>query len=254
MWRLQWRYFVPFFTPVVVLLLWQLLVSVRLYPEFLIPSPLSVAQKFAQVWQDGTWQLHTLTTLQEMLIGLLWGVSIGVMLGYVIAKFPIVETILSPIIVAFQATPIVAYAPLLVVWFGTGLTSKYVTCAIIVFFPTLLNTIVGIRNVPQDWRDLMRSLNASWLETFIKLELPSAMPVFLTGLKTSATLALIGAVVGEFVSARSGLGFWVNLARNQYDTPLVFVVVFTMTSLALGLYGTVMVLERVLLRWQKPVE
>ena len=149
-----------------------------------------------------------------------------------------------------QSAPVVAYAPLLVIWFGSGPTSKIVTGALIVFFPMLMNTIVGIRTVPQPLRDLMISMRATRWQTFTKLEVPAAMPVLISGLKISATLAVIGAVVGEFISANAGLGFLINLARSQYDTPLVIISVLTLTLIARFLYGLVSFLERFVLSWQ----
>lgn len=241
----------PLLTIATVLIVWQAVVSGQIVPEFLVPSPLRVGEKFLEVLADGTWIGHTTTTLTEMTFGLLAGVSLGVLLGIVIAKNPALEKALSPLIVAFQATPVVAYAPLLIIWFGSGITSKIVTCAIVVFFPMLLNTVAGIRSVPQGLRDLFRSLRATPWQTFTRLEVPAALPILLTGLKTSATLALIGAVVGEFVSARQGLGVLVTLARSQYDTPLLFVGILTMTALALLFYGSISLLEYRLLRWQR---
>jgi NitT/TauT family transport system permease protein len=186
-----------------------------------------------------------------MLPGLLIGTSIGVLLGYGISKSPLIEELLTPIIVAFQATPIVAYAPLLVIWFGSGQTSKIITCAVIVFFPTMMNTMIGIRNVPHGLRDVLRSLRATRWQMLIKLEIPAALPVIFAGLKTSATLAVIGAVVGEFVSAGHGLGYLVTAARYDYNTPLVYVTILTMTALALILYWSVSVLAWYLLAWQR---
>ncbi|MEO0563438.1 MAG: ABC transporter permease, partial [Chloroflexota bacterium] len=194
---------------------------------------------------------HIGVTLSEVLLGLVFGLSTAVVLGYLIAKQPILEDLLSPVIVGFQATPVVAYAPLLVIWFGSGMTSKVITSALIVFFPTLMNTIVGVRSVPTPLRDLMRSMNATSLQMLAKLEVPAALPVLIGGLKVSATLAVIGAVVGEFVSSSAGLGFLINLARSQYDTPLVLVAVFTLTFLALALYSLVAILEHYALRWRK---
>jgi NitT/TauT family transport system permease protein len=165
-----------------------------------------------------------------------------------------VERLLSPYVVASQAVPIVAIAPLLVIWFGPGLLSKIMITALIVFFPVLINTIVGLRSVPDELRDLMRSLLATPWETFTKLEAPAALPVFLGGLRIGATLAVIGAVVGEFVGADRGLGFMINLARGQYDTALVFVAVLTLVALAFGLYGSVVLAERRLLSWQQRPE
>jgi NitT/TauT family transport system permease protein len=144
----------------------------------------------------------------------------------------------------------VAIAPLLVIWFGPGLFSKVLIAGLIVFFPVLVNTVVGIRAVPQDLRDLMRSLRATRMQTLRFLEIPAALPVFLGGLRIGATLSVIGAVVGELVGADRGLGFLINVGRGQYDTALVFVTVFTLVAMALLLYGAVILLERKLLAWQ----
>jgi NitT/TauT family transport system permease protein len=240
----------PFISLIVILLLWQGITMLELYPAFIIPPPLAVLSKFQAVLADGSLWLHTRTTLWAVIVGLGVGLSIGVVLGYLIAKSRLLESLLSPLIVAFQSVPVVAYAPLLVIWFGSGPTSKIVTSALIVFFPMLLNTIVGIRNVPLSLRDLMRSMQATPWQTFTKLEVPAAMPILIGGLKISATLAVIGAVVGEFVNANAGLGFLINLARSQYDTPLVIVAVLTLTLIARLLYTGVSVLEARLLAWQ----
>jgi NitT/TauT family transport system permease protein len=138
-----------------------------------------------------------------------------------------------------------------VIWFGAGLLSKILIAALIVFFPVLINTIVGLRSVPPGLQDLMRSLQASSWQTFRLLEIPAALPVFLGGLKVGATLAVIGAVVGEFVGADRGLGFLVNLGRGMYDTALVFVAIFALITMAMLLYGAVALLETRLLSWQK---
>lgn len=249
----QWlRRLMPFITLALIIGGWQLFYLSGTYPEFIIPSPLQVWNEFVESVQDGTLLLHSWVTLQEMLYGLAIGLSIGALLGYIIAHNELLEDLLSPVIVAFQATPVVAYAPLLIIWFRDGITGKVITTAIIVFFPTLMNVIVGIRGVPKNLRDLMRVVKASRWEIFTKLEIPSAMPVLLTGLKTSVTLAVIGAVVGEFVNANAGLGYLVRIARgSQFNTPLVFVAVFTMTALALSLYLLVSLLEHKLLAWQR---
>lgn len=245
------RRFVPLFTLTLILLIWQGITALQLYPAFIIPPPITVLEKFGSVLSDGTLWQHTSSTMINVLAGSAIGVLLAVSLGYWIAKTPMLEELLSPVIVAVQSTPVVAYAPLLVIWFGSGPTSKIVTSALIVFFPMLMNTIVGIRNTPSDQRDLMRSMHATRWQTFTKLEIPSALPLLMGGLKVSATLAVIGAVVGEFVSAKAGLGFLINLARNQYDTPLVFVAVLTLTVLARTLYGLVALVERRLLTWKK---
>lgn len=244
------RQIIPWLTLLVVVVLWQVIVTFQWISPSLVPAPVAVIEKFGQVIGDGRLWLHTSTTLYEVMLGLAFGVAFAVTMGYLIARVPLLEDILSPLIVAMQSTPVVAYAPLLIVWFGSGPTSKVVICALIVFFPMLMNTVVGIRNVPDDLYDLMRVSQASRFQILLKLEIPAALPVLLTGLKTSATLSVVGAVVGEFINASSGIGFMISVARNQFDTPLVYVGVITLAFFARTLYGLVSLLERRLLNWQ----
>lgn len=230
--------------------LWQIVTSLTLIQPFLLPPPIRVLEEFQKVINNGTLWKHTSVTLGQVIPGLAIGVFAGMSLGYLIAKNRFIEALIAPIVVAFQAVPVVAYAPLLVVWFGSGGQSKIITCALIVFFPMLMNTVTGIRNVPKDLRDLMHVYRANHWQLFRSLELPAAMPILLTGLKTSATLAVIGSVVGEFIVANAGLGMYINLARTQYNTPLVFVCAITMAIMAGGLYALVSLLERRLLAWR----
>jgi NitT/TauT family transport system permease protein len=228
----------------IALAVWQVLTMTDLVPSFLLPSPSAVASRFVRGWSDASLARHTLVTLSEVLAGLLLGVLAAALLGYSVAKSAAVERLLSPYIVASQAIPIVAIAPLLVIWFGPGRISKVLIAALIVFFPVLVNTVVGVRSVPQDLRELMRSLRATRWQTFSRLEIPAALPVLLGGLKIGATLSVIGAVVGEFVGADEGLGFLVSVGRGLYDTALVFVAVFLLIGMALALYGLVAWVER----------
>jgi NitT/TauT family transport system permease protein len=233
------------------ILFWQLLVQFRDLPAFILPTPGQVWARFVQALLDRTLLRHSWVTLSEVLSGLAFGVSSATTLGYLLAKSPPLERFLSPYIVASQSVPIVAIAPLLVIWFGTGIYSKVLICALIVFFPVLINTVVGLRSVPENLRELMQSLQATRWQTFRLLEVPAALPVFLGGLRIGATLSVIGAVVGEFVGSDRGLGFLINVGRGLYDTALVFVAVFTLIVMAMGLYGLVVLLETRLLSWQR---
>jgi len=145
----------------------------------------------------------------------------------------------------------VAVAPLLIIWFGPGVFSKTLICGLIVFFPVLVNTAVGLRAVPRGLYELMDSLRANRWQVLRQLEIPAALPIFLGGLRIGATLSVIGGVVGELIGANSGLGFLINVARGQYDTALVFVAVLTLIALALSLYGIVILVEKRFLVWQK---
>ncbi len=231
--------------------MWQGVCWRGLYPPFVLPSPGAVARRFVGVVRDGTLWTHTSVTLLEVFGGLLIGLSVALVLGYLLAKSRTLEQLVLPYLVASQALPIVALAPLLVIWFGTGRLSKIVVCALTLFFPVLVNTIVGIRSVERGLRDLMRSLGASRWQMFALLEVPAALPVLLSGLRIGLTLSVIGAVVGEFVAADRGLGFLVNLARGLFDTPLLFVALFTLMAIALAFYVLTSFLEHALLSWQR---
>lgn len=236
------------------LLVWDLVTRFGKLPAFILPSPWQVAARFWKALTDGSLLTHTGVTLAEILLGLLVGTCAAVVLGYAVAKSRFFERLAAPYLVASQAIPVVAVAPLLVIWFGPGMFSKMLICALIVFFPVLVNTVVGVRAVPRSLHDLMRSLRARRGQILRKLEIPAALPILLGGLRIGATLSVIGAVVGELVGADQGLGFLVNAARGQYDTALVFVAVFTLIILALALYGIVALLENKLLTWQETHE
>jgi NitT/TauT family transport system permease protein len=230
--------------------MWALVVHVGQFPPFILPGPDRVAERFAEMARNGSLWRHSVVTLSEVLLGLAIGLVAAMLLGYIVAKSWLTEQILSPLIVASQAIPIVALAPLLIIWFGPGMLSKVLVCALVVFFPVLITVIVGLRSVEPDLVDLMRSLQASRWQTFAKLELPSSLPILLGGLKVGATLAVIGAVVGEFTGADQGLGFLVAQSRGLYDTAQMFVAFGALASIALVLYGITLVLERRLLRWR----
>lgn len=249
--RVNWRGWLLPASGLAALLIWEMVIRLAGYPAFILPPPARVWERALIAGGDGTLWRHAGVTLSEVLLGLALGLSVAWGLGYLIAKSRALERVLAPYIVASQAVPIVAIAPLLVIWFGAALTSKVLVCALIVFFPVLVNTIVGIRSVEPELRDLMRSLKATRRQTFLKLEVPAALPVLLGGLKIGATLSVIGAVVGEFVGADAGLGFLINAGRGLYDTALMFVAVFALVVIALSLYGVVALLERWLLAWRK---
>ena len=230
---------------------WAGLVAWADYPPFILPGPGVVWQKLQAVLADDTLLRHGRVTLLEIVLGLALGLSAAFGLGYALGRSRAVERLVAPYLVISQSVPIVAVAPLLVIWFGSGITSKVLVCGLITFFPTLVSTIVGVRNVDEDLRDLMRSLTAGRWQTFRMLELPAALPVIFGGLKLSVVLAVVGAVVGEFAGADEGLGFLINLARGVLDTPLMFVAVLALVVIAQGLYLVVALAEWMALRWQR---
>ncbi|WP_374688999.1 ABC transporter permease [Promineifilum sp.] len=234
-----------------LLLIWHLLVTWAGYPPFILPGPADVAAAFVRLVSDGRLARHTLVTLSEVVPGLIIGALVAMPLGYLLTKSPLAERLLSPYLIASQAIPIIAVAPLLTIWVQSWYWSRVLAAALVVFFPILINIIAGLRSVPRELYDLMHSLRATRVQTFRKLELRAALPTALAGLKVGATLAVIGALVGEFVQPKSqGLGFLLVTARYQFKTDEVFVVLLTLGAMAMALYGLVALAERRLLRWR----
>lgn len=244
------RWLVPASAAVAVLV-WQGIVDISGLPAFILPPPAQVWDRLIISLSDGSLLRHSAFTLMEVLLGLFAGALTASLLGYLLAKSRLLENILAPYLIASQAVPVVAIAPLLVIWFGPGLASKVLICSLIVFFPVLVNTVLGMRAVPDNLRDLMRSMHATPSQMLRYLEIPSAMPVLLGGLRIGATLSVIGAVVGELVGSDKGLGFLINVGRGQYDTSLVFVAIGALIFMAVCLYGAVVIMEKYFLRWQK---
>jgi NitT/TauT family transport system permease protein len=236
---------------VLLLLLWQAVVLLGAYDKFILPGPLDVARQFGVVVADGRLQRHSLITISEVIPGLLIGSFISLPLGYLLAKSPLAERLISPYLIASQAIPVIAIAPLLTIWIRSTFWARVLVAVLVVFFPVLINIIAGLRSVPRELYELMASLQATRWQIFRKLEWPAALPIVLAGLKLGATLSVIGALVGEFVQPKTeGLGYLLITARYQFKTDLVFVVLFTLAAIALSLYGLVSLAEKRLLRWQ----
>lgn len=227
------------------LIAWKLVVVVGAFQPFILPPPETVAVRFLVAVVDGTILPHLATTMVEVAFGLTFGAGSALVVGYVLARSGLVERLLSPYLVAAQATPILALAPLLVLWFGTGLLSKVVICSLIVFFPVAIATMVGIRSVDAGLLELGRSLRATRGQILTTLEIPAALPSILGGLRVGATLAVVGAIVGEWAGADRGLGVLINLARGSlFDIPLMFATLLTIALLGIALYVAVVLLER----------
>jgi NitT/TauT family transport system permease protein len=230
---------------------WHLFVVWGGYPPFILPGPVDVAEAFIRLARDGRLVRHSLVTLSEVIPGLILGAAAALPLGYLLTKSPLAERLISPYLIASQAIPVIAIAPLLTIWVQSWYWSRVLVAALVVFFPVLINIIAGLRSVPKEFYDLMHSLRATKSQIFRVLEWPASLPTVLAGLKVGATLAVIGALVGEFVQPKSqGLGFLLVTARYQFKTDEVFVILLTLGAMALSLYGLVALAERRLLRWR----
>jgi NitT/TauT family transport system permease protein len=226
-------------------LAWKAVVIIGDWKPFVLPAPETVAARFVRAWTDGTMTPHAATTLAEIALGLSAGAGAAVVVGYALARSRLAERLFSPYIVAAQSTPILALAPLFVLWFGSGLLSKVIMCAVIVFFPVAVATMVGIRQVNRDLLEMSRSFRASRRQVLLSIEIPGALPSIFGGLRVGVTLAVVGAVIAEWSGADRGLGLLVLLARGSlFDVPLMFATLATLALLGIALYLVVVVLER----------
>jgi putative riboflavin transport system permease protein len=224
---------------------WKAIVVIGGLPPYILPPPEDVAERFVSAWLDGTVWPHFVTTIVEIALGLVVGVGLALIAGYGLARSVLFERLASPYLVAAQAIPILALAPLLVLWFGNGLASKVVICAVIVFFPVAIATMVGIRSVDERLIELGRSLRATDRQILTTIEIPGALPSIFGGLRVGVTLAVVGAVVGEWAGASRGLAVLLNLARGSlFDIPLMFATLITIALVGVALYLIVVVLER----------
>ena len=234
------RYLIKFFQIVIALIvvyfLWKGVIWIYHYPTYILPAPSLVSQKLVYLIQSGKIYPHLQITLTEIFAGFLFGSILAMFFGYIFAKKRILHLTITPYIVAFQSIPIVALAPIFIIWFGSGITSKIVICSIIVFFPVMVNTITAISNIEETKKELMCTLNSSFLDNLLRLEIPHSLPYIFSSMKIGMVLAIVGAIVGEFMGADKGLGFLINSSLGLFDTPQLFAVIFILALLGIILY------------------
>jgi NitT/TauT family transport system permease protein len=230
---------------VVFVVMWQAIVYVSGLPSFVLPGPWTVFERFVRAWSDGTMWPHVAQTLVEILLGFAIGASIALAVGVLLARSRLAERLLSPYLVAAQATPVLALAPLIVLWFGNGLSSKLVITTLIVFFPVAVATMVGIRGVDPRLLEMARSFRATPWQTIARVEVPAALPAILGGMRVGVTLAVIGAIVGEWAGGEKGLGVLISIARaSLFGTPLMLAALATLALIGVSLYLVMVLIER----------
>ncbi len=235
---------------IVLLGLWE--AGVRLFhvPRYILPPPSRVIFVFCT--RFSLLLAHAGTTLVETTLGMMFGVVGGFVLAVVIFYSPTLERAIYPLIIASQMIPVFAIAPLLVVWFGYGLWPKVTVAALIVFFPIVVNTVDGLRSVNEETIDVLRSLDASKKRIFASVRVPASLPSLFSGLKVGVTLSVVGATIGEWIGAKSGLGYLMIQSNALLRIDLVFAAIFMLSILGLCLFGVVRIMERRLLRWRAP--
>jgi NitT/TauT family transport system permease protein len=237
----------PFWLIIVLIIGWDLCIRLFKIPQYLIPTPWQVVQQLFKEWPM-LWR-EALPTLYATLGGFVLSALVGVPIAMWIAYSRLVESFVYPLLVFSQSVPKVAIAPLFVVWFGFGVIPKVIAAFLLGFFPVIVATVQGFKSIEADVIDLARSMGASPLKVFIKFRLPQAMPAIFSGLKVSVTLAVVGAVVGEFVGSNSGLGYVLQKANGTFDLPLMFAALVILSMIGVLLFLVLELIERWVLPW-----
>ena len=227
----------PASTIAAMLAAWQLSIVLFSIPDFILPGPIAVIESF--VGNLGLVWPHFLVTTFEMLLGLFLATVFAVAVSILMVWSRPVEKTLLPLLVFFQTTPKLAVAPLFIVWFGFGYAPKVIIAFWLAYFPIVIATMTGLKDVEPALIDLTKSMSASTLQTFIKVRLPSSLPHFFAGLKLGGVVAILGAIVGEFVGANEGLGYLITMAQHNSDVTLLFSVVITLVVLGRSLYALI---------------
>ncbi len=231
----------------VMLLLWEVTVRAMAIPPVTLPVPSAVLMELAA--EPGWYLNHTLYTVGTTLGGFVLAVVVGILLAVLIVSSRFFENTFYPMIVALNSVPKVAVAPLFVIWLGTGAEPKIAIGFLISVFAIIVDTVLGLRSVPPDVRDLGQVLKGTWLKVFVKIRFPIALPHIFSGMKVAIGLALVGAIVGEFVSSQKGLGYVILSAQGMFDTVRVFAALTILALLGIGMFWMLNVAERLLIPW-----
>jgi NitT/TauT family transport system permease protein len=241
------RLFYPLAGMVIILVAWHLYVVLLRVPLVVLPGPLEVGASLAEnskILLEESW-----VTALECVYGFALALGIGIPIAVVMTYSRIANQMFYPLLVASQSIPKVAVAPILLVWFGTGIESKLAMAFVIAFFPIVVDTATGLRSTSPDLLELARSLQCSRFQTFFKIQIPSALPSIFSGAKIAVTLAVIGAVIGEFIGSNEGLGNLLLTANSQLNTPLAWASLVVLSVLGMILYGAVVLAEKILMPW-----
>jgi NitT/TauT family transport system permease protein len=241
------RYGVPLGLAIALVVVWEFAVRFGNVPAYLLPPPTAIFASLVNDWR--VIYLNVYPTLFAILGGFALSVVIGIPLATVIVFSRFAERVLYPPMIASQAIPKVAIAPLFIVWMGFGVMPKVWIAFLIAFFPIVIDTVVGLRSVQPEMLQLGRSMGGGTLRVFLKLRLPNALPNVFAGLKVAITLAVVGAITGEFVGSQSGLGYLLTSASGQMDTALVFAVLVTISVIAMILFMIIEAVEKLVIPW-----
>ena len=244
--RSVFRWTPPTILLIVAFALWEILVHSFSVPDWLLPPP---SQIFVELFNTkGLLYFHAQITLREIIIGLLVSLCLAFSLSIAISWSAIVERTLLPFVITSQIIPIFTLAPLILIWVGTGISSKIVVVVLFTFFPVVISTVNGLKSGDKKMSDMLKTLGANKVQLYMKFYVPNALPQIFSGIKVAAVLSVIGAVIGEWIGSSGGLGWLIKLSGPQFQTERIFAAIFVLSILALSLYMITVVLEKILLR------
>jgi ABC-type nitrate/sulfonate/bicarbonate transport system permease component len=237
--------------PLLILLVlvgaWELWVQVGDVPKWQLPAPSAIARELVEsralLW------VHTLVTIKEIALGFMVALAAGVLLAVLIAYSWVLEKSIYPIVIASQTIPIIAIAPLLLIWVGYGTTPKVIVVALISFYPIAVNTVDGLKSVDPDMASMMRTLGASRWQVFTKLQIPASLPFMFSGIKIGISVSVIAAVIGEWVGASAGLGYLITYSQPLFLTTRVFAAIVVLSAIGISLFALASLVERLMLPW-----
>ncbi len=243
----------PWLPPLAViaaaLVIWEICTVVFDIPRWLLPSPTVIVRELLASW--AMFLRHTWITLQEVLLGFALSLAGGVLLSVLIAYSRTLERSLYPFVIASQTIPIIAIAPLLLIWLGYGVGPKVIVVALIAFFPIVVNAVDGLNSADNDMINMMRTLGASRWQIFTKVQVPTSLPFLFSGIRVAVAVSVIGAVIGEWVGSSQGLGYLMIRSKPQFLTERVFAAIFILSLMGIGLFLMVGLVERYVIPWHR---
>ncbi|AFM39325.1 ABC-type nitrate/sulfonate/bicarbonate transport system, permease component [Desulfosporosinus acidiphilus SJ4] len=244
----RWRDNIPALVFLLIcLILWQIIVNLFKLPLWLIPSPAAVMKALWNT-RELLWS-HTLTTLYETTAGFVLSIALGLTAGVAMVLSPLLKRMFYPLMIVSQTVPLIAVAPLLILWLGYGLLPKIVTVVLVCFFPITVSLIDGLEVSDEDLLNLLKSMGASRWQILYMIRWPNALPSFFAGLKIAATYSVMGAVIGEWLGASSGLGVYLTRSSHSFRTDQVFAAIVAITVLSLFYFALIAVIRHLALPW-----
>lgn len=240
-----WR---PMFVLLLLFFMWEIIVKKADIPNWLLPAPSQIFREAITSWAG--FSGHMFATIKLGISGFAIGVGVGLFVAVLLYVIPFVREAVYPLLILSQNVPVIVLAPLLVIWFGFGMLPKLIVITLVCFFPITVAALDGFKQTAPDLKHYMRMAGATRQQLFWKLELPYALPSIFSGMKISATYSIMGAVISEWLGAKEGIGVYMTLASSSFRTDRVFVAIFAIMALSLLFFGVIILIERLLIRWQ----